>query len=112
MYVTLSDISQFVDIDPTIYSSIRNNGMPLHYRPCPIPNHSALMKLPLTQSMSSNNQNQTRSRSENSDPIYDLVISEVANALVIDIHTHLLPPTHGSLCLWGIDELLTYVRVL
>jgi hypothetical protein len=27
---------------------------------------------------------------------------------VIDLHTHLLPPSHGALCLWGIDELLTY----
>eukprot|EP00536_Pseudo-nitzschia_multiseries_P018301 jgi/Psemu1/248653/estExt_Genewise1.C_23640008 len=28
--------------------------------------------------------------------------------MAIDLHTHLLPPTHGALCLWGIDELLTY----
>jgi hypothetical protein len=27
---------------------------------------------------------------------------------VIDIHTHLLPPEFGSLCLWGIDELVRY----
>jgi hypothetical protein len=27
---------------------------------------------------------------------------------VIDIHTHLVPPEFGSLCLWGIDELLRY----
>src|SRR5882724_10019060 len=26
----------------------------------------------------------------------------------IDIHTHLFPPNFGELCLWGIDELLTY----
>ena len=37
-----------------------------------------------------------------------IVIDEVASTSVIDLHTHLLPPTHGSLCLWGIDELLTY----
>jgi hypothetical protein len=37
------------------------------------------------------------------------VISEVASVQVIDLHTHLLPPSHGPLCLWGIDELLTYV---
>lgn len=36
------------------------------------------------------------------------VLSEVAAAEVIDLHTHILPPTHGSLYLWGIDELLTY----
>eukprot|EP00756_Hemistasia_phaeocysticola_P013073 Hpha_TRINITY_DN15249_c3_g3::TRINITY_DN15249_c3_g3_i1::g.64999::m.64999 len=27
---------------------------------------------------------------------------------VIDVHTHLFPPSHGDLMLWGIDELLTY----
>jgi hypothetical protein len=25
-----------------------------------------------------------------------------------DIHTHLFPPAHGKLLLWGVDELLTY----
>ncbi|RHY33953.1 hypothetical protein DYB32_001265 [Aphanomyces invadans] len=32
----------------------------------------------------------------------------VDNAWVIDVHTHLFPPSHGSLMLWGIDALLTY----
>jgi hypothetical protein len=27
---------------------------------------------------------------------------------VFDIHTHLYPPAFGSLCLWGIDELVNY----
>lgn len=27
---------------------------------------------------------------------------------VVDVHTHLFPPSHGDLLLWGIDELLTY----
>ena len=27
---------------------------------------------------------------------------------VTDIHTHLFPPSHGGLLLWGADELLTY----
>ncbi|MGO8732793.1 MAG: glucuronate isomerase [Terriglobia bacterium] len=27
---------------------------------------------------------------------------------VIDIHTHLYPPSFGGLCLWGIDELVNY----
>jgi len=27
---------------------------------------------------------------------------------VIDIHTHLFPPSFGGLCLWGIDELVNY----
>lgn len=29
-------------------------------------------------------------------------------APITDIHTHLYPPQFGELCLWGIDELLTY----
>jgi len=32
----------------------------------------------------------------------------VAETPIIDIHTHLFPPGHGELLLWGIDELLTY----
>jgi len=32
----------------------------------------------------------------------------VEHAPVIDIHTHLYPPTFAGLCLWGIDELVTY----
>jgi len=28
--------------------------------------------------------------------------------LLDSVHTHLLPPEHGKLMLWGIDELLTY----
>ncbi|MBS3733479.1 MAG: glucuronate isomerase [Phycisphaerae bacterium] len=27
---------------------------------------------------------------------------------ITDIHTHLFPPSHGDLLLWGVDELLTY----
>lgn len=26
----------------------------------------------------------------------------------VDVHTHLFPPSHGSLMLWGVDDLLTY----
>lgn len=26
----------------------------------------------------------------------------------VSVHTHLLPPEHGRLMLWGVDELLTY----
>ena len=36
------------------------------------------------------------------------VEESVEQAKVIDIHTHLYPPSFGGLCLWGIDELLTY----
>ncbi|MFW6146627.1 MAG: glucuronate isomerase [Planctomycetota bacterium] len=32
----------------------------------------------------------------------------VDQATITDIHTHLFPPGHGDLLLWGIDELLTY----
>jgi hypothetical protein len=27
---------------------------------------------------------------------------------VIDVHTHVVPPSFGGLCLWGIDELVNY----
>jgi hypothetical protein len=32
----------------------------------------------------------------------------VAEVTITDIHTHLFPPNHGDLLLWGVDELLTY----
>ncbi len=32
----------------------------------------------------------------------------VTEVTVTDIHTHLFPPAHGNLLLWGINELLTY----
>lgn len=67
-------------------------GRPLHYRLSPLPDCSTLMHVPVTEGTAA-----------------AVVVSEVAAAPVIDIHSHLLPPSHGSLCLWGIDELLTYV---
>lgn len=37
------------------------------------------------------------------------VVSDVlATTEFIDVHTHLFAPRFGGLCLWGIDELLTY----
>ena len=36
------------------------------------------------------------------------VRSAVFDVEAIDVHTHLFPPSHGPLMLWGIDELLTY----
>jgi len=36
------------------------------------------------------------------------VRSAVAETTITDIHTHLFPPAHGNLLLWGPDELLTY----
>src|ERR1044072_815483 len=35
----------------------------------------------------------------------DLIVN---SAPVADVHTHLFPPEFNELCLWGIDELLTY----
>ena len=32
----------------------------------------------------------------------------VAEVTITDIHTHLFPPSHGELLLWGVDEVLTY----
>ena len=32
----------------------------------------------------------------------------VAETPITDIHTHLFPPSHGNLLLWGIDEVLRY----
>jgi hypothetical protein len=66
-------------------------GTPLHFRPSPIPSNSNLMQTTVCV-----------------DDMTAAVVSEVAGVSVVDIHTHLLPPTHGPLCLWGIDELLTY----
>lgn len=37
-------------------------------------------------------------------------VGETLNEIaVVDIHTHLYDPAFGSLLLWGIDELLTYI---
>ena len=69
-----------------------SNGRPLFFRPSPIPSSSQLLKVPVDANAAS-----------------AVVVSEVASTIVIDLHTHLLPPSHGSLCLWGFDELLTYV---
>lgn len=68
-------------------------GKPLPYSPLYIPDSSSLMSGTLDQ-----------------DSARSVVAAEVQCAQVIDLHTHLLPPSHGPLCLWGIDELLTYVR--
>ena len=43
-----------------------------------------------------------------SDIVESAVRQAVAQTIVTDIHTHLFPPSHGDLLLWGIDELLTY----
>lgn len=68
----------------------------LHYRPNLLPDASKLLTLPLSSSSSATG-------------VADIVTAEVQSVVAIDLHTHLLPPSHGPLCLWGIDELLTYV---
>ena len=105
-----ADAYQFVDTNPNLVPLIQH-GMPLHYRRNPIPDVSGLMQLPLLgrTTVTRNQYHTTECLATN--VIDDIVVSEVASALVIDIHTHLLPPSHGPLCLWGIDELLTYVSV-
>ena len=72
-----------------------DSGKPLPYKPYHIPDKSPLMKVLL-----------------DSETAKSVLISEVQSAEAIDLHTHLLPPSHGALCLWGIDELLTYVSAL
>ena len=42
------------------------------------------------------------------DEVEDWVRKAVANVEVIDVHTHLFPPSHGELMEWGVDALLTY----
>jgi mannitol-1-phosphate/altronate dehydrogenase len=66
-------------------------GRPLYYRPHPVPSGSILLQTPVAL-----------------EEVATVIASEVAGVETIDLHTHLLPPTHGPLCLWGIDELLTY----
>ena len=64
----------------------------LAYKPQSLPDTSGLMKLVI-----------------DSDSVESVVTSEMQSANVINLHIYLLPPTHGcSLCLWGIDELLSY----
>eukprot|EP00927_Polykrikos_kofoidii_P053508 TRINITY_DN4811_c0_g2_i1.p1 TRINITY_DN4811_c0_g2~~TRINITY_DN4811_c0_g2_i1.p1 ORF type:complete len:515 (+),score=94.19 TRINITY_DN4811_c0_g2_i1:80-1546(+) len=42
------------------------------------------------------------------DALAKVVRDVVSTTPAIDVHTHLFPGQHGSLLLWGIDELLTY----
>jgi hypothetical protein len=68
---------------------------PLHYRPSPVPGESALLHRAIVCP----------------ETVESVVVSEVASVLAIDLHSHLLPPSHGVLCLWGVDELITYVSL-
>jgi len=42
------------------------------------------------------------------DTLEKFVRQAVAEVTISDVHTHLFPPAHGELLLWGVDELLTY----
>lgn len=66
---------------------------PLHYRTSAVPPSSKLLTTPI---------------GTDANDIASVVFAEVASVAAIDLHTHLLPPSHGALCCWGIDELLTY----
>ena len=81
-------------VDGLDYPGSPDDTQPLHYRPSPIPKTSNIL----------NNDIGIEPK-----VIESLVFAEVSSAHAIDLHTHLLPPSHGPLCLWGIDELLTYV---
>jgi hypothetical protein len=43
-----------------------------------------------------------------SDEVTAAVKAAMEEVPAIDLHTHLFPPSHGNLLLWGIDDLLTY----
>lgn len=50
-------------------------------------------------------------QASHADPTFDLgcaVTRQVEAVEAVDVHTHLLPPTHANLLAYGIDELLTY----
>ena len=49
----------------------------------------------------------TMERIEDITELAAAVTAAVADATITDIHTHLFPPSHGDLLLWGVDELLT-----
>ena len=40
--------------------------------------------------------------------LVEILTEELAQVKITDIHTHLFSADFGELCLWGIDELLTY----
>ena len=42
------------------------------------------------------------------DGIEEAVRKAVSEVEIVDLHTHLLPPSFGEMMLYGVDELLTY----
>ncbi len=45
---------------------------------------------------------------EDANELASAVRKAVETVVVTDVHTHLFPPSHGDLLLWGADEVLTY----
>ncbi|MGI6705032.1 MAG: glucuronate isomerase [Clostridia bacterium] len=45
---------------------------------------------------------------QNQQELRKTVDKTVQSARIVDVHTHLYPPSFGDILLWGIDELLTY----
>lgn len=87
--LSLEDSCEVLLDGPRVHDDLR----PLKYQKPAISDHSQLLKVSIGDDHAA---------------IRALVYSEVASTTAIDLHTHLLPPTHGALCLYGIDELLTY----
>mmetsp|Transcript_19320 Transcript_19320/g.55602 ORF Transcript_19320/g.55602 Transcript_19320/m.55602 type:complete len:817 (+) Transcript_19320:310-2760(+) len=85
-----ADCKSLVDgISPTQL----DGQVPLHYRQGAVPEGSNLLET---------------SVGTKPEHIASIVNAEVGSVMAIDLHTHLLPPSHGALCSWGIDEILTY----
>src|SRR5437763_11501655 len=61
----------------------------------------------MTISLTENSMAQNKLLTNKSD-LRQQVEMAVGTMPVIDVHSHLFPPKFGSLCLYGIDELLTY----
>jgi hypothetical protein len=45
---------------------------------------------------------------ETVEALTDAALEAVETTPITDVHTHLFPPSHGDLLLWGVDEVLTY----
>jgi hypothetical protein len=78
---------------PTTLPYALDNLTPLYYSRTIVPDSSNIMIAACPSSR---------------EALASIIFSEVASTEVIDVHTHLQPPEFGALCLWGIDELLTY----
>jgi len=71
---------------------------PLHYRKGPIPDECYVVKTAIHGSGVGMT-------------LESVIISEILSVLAIALHSHLLPPSHSALCIWGIDEMIIYVSL-